>query len=112
MLLLTQTAFIPYITDMTIIGQAAKSGSAFIPESYDPTDSEVKFVGAMGIIGVLSYGFSFVGAVAFMQFTLYAYQAGKPEDRPASYYKGMYWCEPLLLHALLLVSHTMIGLSL
>lgn len=40
------------------------------------------------IFGIFSYGFGFVGAIAFMQFALYAFRKGKPEDRNADYFRG------------------------
>lgn len=80
----------------------ARTGEGFIPDAYEPFPSDVRFVGAMGIFGIISYGFTFVGAIAFMQFSLYAFQAGKPEDRPASYYKGRmaFYCSMLLMAGL------------
>jgi hypothetical protein len=88
LMILTQTAFIPYFTGMVEVGRAARTGMAFIPADYNPTESQVHFVGAMGILGIMSYGFTFVGSISFMQFSLYAYQAGKPESRPSKYYNG------------------------
>ena len=88
LLIFVQTAFIPYVTDMTNIGKIARTGSGFIPALYSPTEGEVKFVGAMGILGVFCYGACFLGSLAFMAFSLYAYQAGKPGDRASGYYRG------------------------
>lgn len=51
----------------------------------------------MGILGIFAYGFGLVGSVAFFQFSLYAYQVGKPEARSASYYRGR-----LLIYAFML----------
>jgi len=87
-IIFTQLVYIPYITDMTGIGKNARSGNAFIPAAYDPTEADVKFVGAMGILGVLTYGFCFVGSISFFLFSLHTYQTGKPQDRCASYFKG------------------------
>ena len=60
---LTQTAFIPYLTDMTSIGMAATAeGSKAFYNMFDPNDvssADVKFAGAMGIMGVNAYGFAF-----------------------------------------------------
>jgi hypothetical protein len=49
---------------------------------------EVNFLGAMGIAGIFAYGFSFVGAIAFMQFAIYAFRTGNPQDRNASYFSS------------------------
>lgn len=52
------------------------------------TDIDVRFIGAMGIMGIASYGFAFVGSIAFMQFSLHTFHAATPEDRNASYFAG------------------------
>ena len=71
---------------MISVGEAAHTGNAFIPDTYDFNSSDVAFIGAMGILGIAAYGFSLVGAVAFFQFAVYAFQAGRPEHRNASYF--------------------------
>lgn len=83
-----QFAWIPFITDMTAIGRGARSGMAFIPADYDPTGTDVTFVGAMGIMGVLGYGTGFLGSVALAGFSLHAFQSGKPGDRSGTYYRS------------------------
>lgn len=49
---------------------------------------EVNFLGAMGVTGIFCYGLSFVGAFAFMQFSLYAFRSGNPHERNASYFQS------------------------
>jgi hypothetical protein len=88
LLLLTQLAWMPFITDLTGVGKAARTGDAFFPPTIEASEGDVKFVGAMGMMGILGYGTGFLGSFAFIQFSLYAFQAGKPGDRPGSYYKG------------------------
>lgn len=86
-----QTAWIGYITDMVAVGQASQlpaATNAFIPLEYNPEDVDVKFVGAMGILGIMVYGFGFVGSMSFMVFSLHAYTTGKPESRSGSYFSG------------------------
>jgi len=51
----------------------------------------------MGILGVLCYGTFFVGSLAFMAFSIYAFQAGKPGDRASGYYLGRLSFYSLLL---------------
>ena len=87
-LVIVQAAWIPYITDMTNVGKMAATGAAFIPAVYNPTVSHVYAAGAFGILGVFSFGACFLGSLAFMMFSLYAYQSGKPGDRSASYFRG------------------------
>jgi hypothetical protein len=77
-----------YITNMVALGRGARSGAAFIPPEYNPSASDVKFVGAMGMLGNLGHGSGTVGSLAFAGFALYAFQVGKPGDRPGSYYAG------------------------
>jgi len=102
LIVLTQTAFIPYITDMTNIGRSARNRELGIPAVYNPTQSDFTFVGVMGILGVLSYGFTFVGSISFMQFSLYAYQTGEAKARNASYYRGRmgFYCGMLFVAGL------------
>lgn len=40
------------------------------------------------IAGIFAYGFAFVGAISFMQFALYAFRKGSPQDRNANYFRG------------------------
>jgi hypothetical protein len=87
LLIFLQTGYTLYITIMVDIAKKARTGAAFIPAEYEPSTSDVKFVGAMGILSVLSYAFTTVGSIAFFLFSLYAYQSGKPEQRPAGYYR-------------------------
>jgi hypothetical protein len=86
-----QSAFIPYITDMTNVGKLAQmpvDANTFIPQAYNPTETDVRFVGAMGILAIITYGFAFVGGISFMVFCLHAYNIGKPEERSGSYFQG------------------------
>ena len=85
---IVQFTFIPFFTDLISVGRGARSGEAFIPMAYDPSEGDVKFVGAMGILGVLVFATSFVGSFAFMAFSLFAYQTGNPSNRSSPYYSG------------------------
>jgi len=86
-----QTAWISYMTDMVAVGQGAKLPAAmnmFIPMTYSPEDADVKFVGAMGVISILCYGFAFAGSMAFMVWGLHAYNIGMPESHNGNYFKA------------------------
>mmetsp|Transcript_20919 Transcript_20919/g.34565 ORF Transcript_20919/g.34565 Transcript_20919/m.34565 type:complete len:368 (+) Transcript_20919:91-1194(+) len=87
-LIIVQTAWIPYITDMTNVGKMAATGEAFNLAAYNASASDVWVFGAAGILGVFSYGACFLGSLSFMSFSLYAYQAGMPCDRASSYFRG------------------------
>ena len=99
LIVFVQTAFIPYITDMVNIGRTARDAKMFIPEDYMPSQTDYNVVGAFAILSVIAYGFTFVGSISFMLFSLYAYQNGKPESRNAAYYRGRmgFYCGMLLL---------------
>jgi hypothetical protein len=60
----------------------------FIPSIYLPNQRDVRFFGAMGIMGIIAYGVAFFGALAFTEFTLYAFDMNKPMARNAEYYRG------------------------
>jgi hypothetical protein len=87
MIVVTFLATIPYVTDLVDVSLMAKSGQGFIPIEYNPTPGQVHFVGALGILAVLAYAFSFIGSIVNMQFTLYKFQIGNPRDRSSGYYK-------------------------
>jgi hypothetical protein len=95
----TQLAWVPFITDLTNVGKTARSGVGFIPAAYDPSEGDVRFVGAMGMLGILGYGAGFLGSLAFIQFALYQYQSGNAQSRPGSYYRGRlsFYCFELFL---------------
>lgn len=83
-----QLSWMPFLTDLTDVAKGARSGEAFIPAAYEPSETDVRFVGAMGMMGILGYGSGFLGSLSFIHFSLYAFQAGKPGDRPGYYYAG------------------------
>jgi hypothetical protein len=106
LILLNQTAYVPYITDMVMIGKLAFApGSTAFFKNFAPghvSSTDVKFVGVMGIVAVIPHGLTFMGSIAFMAFSMYAYQAGKPQDRGAMYYRSRqrFYCGMLLLAGL------------
>ncbi len=112
LILITQLAFVPFLTDLTAVGRGARSDpldNGFIPLEYNPTKTDVRFVGAMGMLGILTYGTSFLGSLGFMEFALYSFQAGKPGARSASYYGGRFVFYTSLL-ALAGLSQLMLGI--
>lgn len=109
LLLMTQLAWIPFVTGIIEVGIAASPPytietlwsspdgigivdeyvvNPFIPEDYLPNKSDVLFFGAMGILGLISYGVGFFGSLAFLEFSLYTFDAGKPTLRNRKYYRG------------------------
>jgi len=91
LMVIIQTAWIGYITDMVAVSKASSAPAmenGFIPLEYEPTDTDVRFVGAMGVLGIMVYGFSFVGSMAFMVWSIHSYTINAPGDRSGSYFKG------------------------
>jgi len=91
LMVIIQTAWIGYITDMVAVSQASQAtpeDNGFIPLEYEPTSTDVRFVGAMGVIAIMIYGFGFVGSVAFMVWSLHTYTTNNASDRSGSYFKG------------------------
>jgi hypothetical protein len=86
-----QTGYVLYITYMVHFGKNARkdvSENLFIPLEYDPSESDVRVVASMAIFAVLTYAFALVGSLAFFLFAMYAFINGKPELRPATYFRG------------------------
>lgn len=76
---------------MTAVGKFARlpaEENVFIPLDYEPTETDVKFVGAMGVMAIFTYGFTFVGGLSFVTFCLHAYNSDKPQDRSGGYFIG------------------------
>jgi hypothetical protein len=91
LIIITQFAWVPFMVDLSATGMgtvADPSENPFIPAVYNPTVTDVRFVGSMGILAILAYGTGFLGSVSFMEFSLFAYQSGKASERPASYYRS------------------------
>lgn len=53
-LVIIQLTWLPFLTDLTNVGRITASGQGFIPGIYGPSETDVKFVGAMGMIGILT----------------------------------------------------------
>jgi hypothetical protein len=80
--------FIPFFTDLVAIGRAAKTGRAFIAATLLPSRSEVRFVGAMGILAVMAYGLGLFFSIIFVLDTMTAYLSGKAHSRGRSNYRN------------------------
>ena len=71
---------------MGIVSDPAEN--PFIPALYDPSAAAVKFVGSMAFFGLMSYAIGFIGSLGFMAFSMHSIQAGKPQDRSGTYFRG------------------------
>ena len=82
-MILEITAFIPYITDIVMIGKMANTGTAFIPPFYTPSESQVWFVGAMGMLGAATFCLFLFGSYALLVTALFAYHDSTAESHEA-----------------------------
>lgn len=98
-----QTVWIGYITMMVMAGKDSTLKFAmnpFVPQIYESTESVERFVGAMGVLGIICYGLGFAGSIAFMVWGLNAYTTNKPESHSGDYFKGrQYLYSSILLFA-------------
>lgn len=62
-------------------------------------------------MGIASYGFSFIGSIAFMQFSLYTFQNATPEERHSGYFAGRLGFYSLVL-CVAGISQLMLGIYL
>lgn len=85
-----QTAWIPYITNMIAVVRQAKTGTFVIPTDgvRIPTNrTDELFMGALGVLGIVSYGFALIGSIAFYLFAILAHQSDKGHTRDAVYFR-------------------------
>jgi len=68
--------------------EAGPEAAMFIPAMYNPTSSDVWFVGAMGMIGAATFCLFLFGSYALLMGILQSYHAGAPEKYNAGYYRG------------------------
>jgi len=54
LLIAIQLTWLPFLVDLTAVGRITASGEGFIPPIYNPTEADVKFVGSMGLLGILT----------------------------------------------------------
>eukprot|EP00566_Odontella_aurita_P012051 CAMPEP_0113568128 /NCGR_PEP_ID=MMETSP0015_2-20120614/23671_1 /TAXON_ID=2838 /ORGANISM="Odontella" /LENGTH=489 /DNA_ID=CAMNT_0000470623 /DNA_START=293 /DNA_END=1759 /DNA_ORIENTATION=- /assembly_acc=CAM_ASM_000160 len=58
----------------------------FIPHSFEPTETDVRFVAAMGILGISSVCSTLIGGLTVMSLNLCAYLGCQPVDKNRGYY--------------------------
>uniref|UniRef100_A0A7S4AXC9 Uncharacterized protein n=1 Tax=Pseudo-nitzschia australis TaxID=44445 RepID=A0A7S4AXC9_9STRA len=94
-----QTIWIGYITMMVMAGQGAREDvftNPFVPPVYNPKPADIRFIGAMGIFGVICYGIGFAGSIAFMIWGLQSYTMNT-KSHSGDYFKGrMYFYSSIL----------------
>lgn len=105
-----QLAWIPFVSSLSHTGMGAVSDpnkNPFIPVAYNPTSSDVFFVGTMAMLSVLAYGISFMASVGLMGFCLFADQSSAGRSMATVYTFGFYSSFVRLFACLL----TMAGIS-
>ena len=60
----------------------------FVPAVYNPTTTDVRFVGAMSFLAFITYAVGFIGSPRFMAFSMHTIQKGKPEGIGSNYFRG------------------------
>jgi hypothetical protein len=83
-IVLTQLAWLPFfggIVGASMGSQSDPEGNPFVPEMYNPTSRDVKFVGAMCVLSILAYAAAFVGSRAFAQCSIFRFQSGQASVR-------------------------------
>lgn len=86
-----QLAWLPFLVGLSTIGKGIVSdpgSNPFIPAVYNPSSTDVKFVGSMSFLALVAYAIGYIGALGFMSFSMHAIQAGKPQDRSGLYFRG------------------------
>lgn len=81
-------AFVPYVTDIVMIGKAANTGAAFNVPKHGGDESDVWFVGAMGMMGAATYCLFLFGSYALLVMSLHAFHSNEPTTRNAGYYRA------------------------
>ncbi len=87
------TASGPYVVETKMSGPGGATFleeyvvNPFVPEDYLPNKNDILFLSCMGILGLVSYGIGFFGSLAFLEFALYSFDAGKPTRLDARYYR-------------------------
>jgi len=86
---ITQLAWLPFLGGLVGVSQGSRNAGSFIPDVFEPTADDTRFVGAMGFLSIVGYAAAFVGSMSFMQFAMFAYHSEKATKQyGSSYYRG------------------------
>lgn len=86
-----QLAWLPFTVDLSsfVIGAMSDPESnPFIPIEFNPTTTDIKFMGAMCFLALVAYAIGYIGSLGFMAFSMHSIQKGHPEHRSALYFRG------------------------
>jgi hypothetical protein len=89
-------SYIGYIAEMVAVGKAIHhyNPELSITPAYSSTYTSSnnmtnrRFLGAMGILGIMAYGVSLLGSLTFFLLALMAYQSRLPHKQNSTLYKG------------------------
>ncbi|GKY96690.1 hypothetical protein MPSEU_000628500 [Mayamaea pseudoterrestris] len=95
-ILFIQISYIAYIAEMVAVGKAIHNGEpeVSIPDSYTGAKTSpaiitnTRFLGAMGIMGIMAYSVALLGGLTFFLLALMAFQAKTPHKQNSTLYKG------------------------
>jgi hypothetical protein len=82
--------FLSFTIDMAEIVIQTQDGlnSGYIPLSYDPTLRDIRFFGAMGVLGIVGWYVGLFGSLSLIVFALHAFQSGNPDSRSKAFYQS------------------------
>ena len=86
-----QLAWLPFTVDLSGLVLGAMSdpdSNPFIPTEFNPTVTDVRFIGAMSFLALVAYAIGYIGSLAFMAFSMHSIQKGHPEHRSGLYFRG------------------------
>ena len=66
---------------MVNIGKQINRGVGFIPPVYSPSENDVAFVGAMGILGAMTVCGTFFGAIEIAAYAMLSHQSKNPVSK-------------------------------
>ena len=86
-----QLAWLPRIVQLSNLAIGAMSdpeSNPFIPIEFNPTTTDIKFMGAMCFLALVAYAFGYIESLGFMAFSMHSIQKGHPEQRSALFFRG------------------------
>ena len=89
LLLVVNLGPIPFVITVVRIAQGASEppeDNAFIPPELNPTQTHIRFVVAMGLLGLVSVCASLIGGLTVVGLNLSAYLGGQAVDKHQGYY--------------------------
>ena len=89
-----QSAYILTVSTCMNVTRVASNGNNFdvplgsLSGQEGLPEPNAKLLAAMGVLAIISYWFGMLGSISLLLGSLQKFQEGKPEERPADYYRG------------------------